>query len=61
MRQSCTLCRFVRVLLLGAVGALTGAWLAPSLGYSPKDLIMPATLGVLVALGLGILLFRGRL
>lgn len=60
MSDDCGLCRFLRVLLLGAAGALAGAWLAPHLGRDPHQLIMPATLGALAALGLGVLLFRRR-
>ena len=61
MTGGCGICRFLRVLLIGAAGALAGAWLAPRLGFAEHDLIMPATLGVLVALALGLVLFRGRI
>jgi len=56
----CTLCRFLRVVVLGAAGAIAGAWLAPRLGFDERELIMPATLGALAALALGVLMFRPR-
>lgn len=60
MNSGCPVCRFIRVLLLGASGALAGAWLGPHLGHDPSDLIMPAVIGSLAALGLGSLIFRRR-
>jgi uncharacterized membrane protein YeaQ/YmgE (transglycosylase-associated protein family) len=48
------------VVLLGSVGALAGAWLAPQLGYGNGELIMPAAIGALTALGLGALLLGPR-
>jgi hypothetical protein len=50
----------LRVLLLGAGGALAGIWLAPRFGHDGPDMIMPATIGLLVALGIGMLLFNPR-
>lgn len=60
MNAGCPACRFLRVLLLGSAGALGGAWLAPRLGLPADQLIMPATLGALAALALGVMLFRDR-
>jgi uncharacterized membrane protein YeaQ/YmgE (transglycosylase-associated protein family) len=56
----CSICRFLRVVLLGSAGAIAGAWLAPRLGFDERELIMPATLGALAALALGVLIFRPR-
>lgn len=58
MNRHCTLCRFLRVLLLGGAGALAGAWLGPKLGAPANALIMPATLGALAALALGVAFAR---
>lgn len=60
MRQTCHLCLFLRVVLLGSAGAIGAAWLAPRLGFDEHALIMPATVGALLALGLGALLFGPR-
>ena len=60
MSSRCTICRFLRVVLLGSAGAIAGAWLAPRLGFSERELIMPATLGALAALAVGVMLFRQR-
>lgn len=58
--SNCALCRFLRILLLGAAGALGGSWLALQMGVARDQLIMPATLGVLVALGLGVIVWGRR-
>jgi uncharacterized membrane protein YeaQ/YmgE (transglycosylase-associated protein family) len=60
VRQTCHLCLFLRVVLLGAAGAIGAAWLAPRLGFDERQLIMPAVIGALAALGLAALLFRPR-
>jgi uncharacterized membrane protein YeaQ/YmgE (transglycosylase-associated protein family) len=60
VNTSCGICHFLRVVLLGSAGAIAGAWLAPYLGMDPHQRIMPATVGALVALGLGVLILRLR-
>lgn len=60
MKPACTFCRFLRVVLIGCIGALAGAWLAPRLGFDQQELIMPATLGALAALAFGAWVFRPR-
>lgn len=60
MKKGCGICNFLRVVLLGSAGAITGAWLAPHLGLDEHQLIMPATVGALLALGLGALIQRLR-
>lgn len=60
LNTACPACRFIRVVLLGAAGALAGAWLGPRLGSPQDQLILPATLGALAALALGVILFRSR-
>jgi hypothetical protein len=58
--KTCPTCRLFRVFLLGGGGALLGAWLAPRFGYGSDELLMPAVVGVLVALGVGALIFAPR-
>lgn len=60
MKQRCGVCDFLRVVLLGSGGAIAGAWLAPRLGLDEHQLIMPATVGALLVLGLGALIMRLR-
>ncbi len=58
MAGTCRACRFLRIVLLGGAGALAASWIALTAGIDRGQLIMPATLGVLVALGLGVLLSK---
>lgn len=60
MSKPCTTCRLFRVFLLGSGGALLGAWLAPHFGYASNELLMPSTVGALLALALGAWIFSPR-
>lgn len=58
MARRCATCRFLRVVLLGCAGALAASWIALQLGVDRGQLIMPATVGALLALALGVLLSK---
>jgi uncharacterized membrane protein YeaQ/YmgE (transglycosylase-associated protein family) len=60
LNRNCPTCRLFRVFLLGVGGAVAGIWLAPRIGYHQPDMLLPAAIGVLVALAIGGLFTRPR-
>lgn len=55
---SCQFCQSVRVVLFGGIGAAGGAWLALRWGVDRDQLLMPATVGALIALAIAVLVSK---
>ena len=51
--RPCLICLFLRVLTIGALGALVGAFLGRESGGADTDLVYPAIAGAFAALLIG--------